>query len=56
MEVVHTPVLLNECLSFLSPEGEGYEDHCLMIDSTMGEGGHSYNFLKKISFLKYSWP
>lgn len=51
MEVVHTPVLLNECLSFLSPEGEEYENHCLMIDSTMGEGGHSYNFLKKYPSL-----
>lgn len=47
MEVVHTPVLLNECLEWLSPVGEPYEKHALLIDSTLGEGGHTYNFLKK---------
>lgn len=47
MEVVHTPVLLNECLKWLSPVGEPFENHALMIDSTLGEGGHTYNFLKK---------
>ncbi len=47
MEIVHTPVLLNECLEYLSPVGEPFENHCLMIDSTLGEGGHTYNFLKK---------
>jgi len=47
MEVVHTPVLLNECLSYLSPVGEPYEKHALLIDSTLGEGGHTYNFLSK---------
>lgn len=47
MEVVHTPVLLNECLEWLSPVGEPFENHALMIDSTLGEGGHTYNFLKK---------
>lgn len=52
MEVVHTPVLLNECLDLLSPMGEAYENHALMVDSTMGEGGHSYNFLKKFSSLR----
>ena len=45
MEVVHTPVLLQECLSLLSPVGEPYEADAFMIDSTLGEGGHSYNFL-----------
>ena len=47
MEIVHTPVLLNECLEWLSPVGEPYENHALMIDSTLGEGGHTYNFLSK---------
>ncbi len=47
MEIVHTPVLLNECLEFLSPAGESYEGNALMIDSTLGEGGHTYNFLTK---------
>ena len=39
MEIVHTPVLLNECLEYLSPVGESYESEALMIDSTLGEGG-----------------
>ena len=51
MEVVHTPVLLNECLYYLSPVDEPYENHCLMIDSTLGEGGHTYNFLTKFKGL-----
>ena len=51
MEVVHTPVLLNECLHYPSPVGEPYENHCLMIDSTLGEGGHTYNFLTKFKGL-----
>ncbi len=51
MEVVHTPVLLNECLTWLSPVGEPYESHALMIDSTLGEGGHTYNFLKNYENL-----
>ena len=46
MEIVHTPVLLNECLELLSPVGEPFEKHALMIDSTLGEGGHTSNFLK----------
>ncbi|HAO29858.1 MAG TPA: 16S rRNA (cytosine(1402)-N(4))-methyltransferase [Treponema sp.] len=46
MEIVHTPVLLSECLEYLSPIGEQFEQHAFMIDSTLGEGGHSYNFLK----------
>ena len=51
MEIVHTPVLLNECLEWLSPVGEPYENHALMIDSTLGEGGHTYNFLSKYKNL-----
>lgn len=47
LEIVHTPVLLNECLDLLSPVGEPYEHNAVMVDSTTGEGGHSYNFLKK---------
>ena len=52
MEIVHTPVLLNECLELLSPVGEPFEKNALMIDSTLGEGGHTYNFLKKYPTLK----
>ncbi len=51
MEIVHTPVLLNECLEYLSPIDGGFEKTQLMIDSTLGEGGHSYNFLKKYPSL-----
>lgn len=52
MEIVHTPVLLNECLEFLSPIGEKFENDAFMIDSTLGEGGHSFNFLQKFPNLK----
>ncbi|MCR4953587.1 MAG: 16S rRNA (cytosine(1402)-N(4))-methyltransferase RsmH [Treponema sp.] len=51
MEIVHTPVLLKECLEYLSPIGEPYESKALMIDSTLGEGGHTYNFLSKYKNL-----
>ena len=47
MKIVHTPVLLNECLEWLSPMGESYESHAVMVDSTLGEGGHTFNFLSK---------
>ena len=47
MEIVHTPVLLGECLEVLSPDGEPYEADAFMIDSTMGEGGHSFHFLER---------
>ena len=47
MKIVHTPVLLNECLEWLSPVGEKYENHAVMVDSTLGEGGHTFNFLSK---------
>lgn len=46
MEIVHTPVLLQECLDYLAPEKE-YGNEVLMIDSTLGEGGHSNAFLSK---------
>ncbi len=52
MQAVHTPVLLNECLQWLSPIGESFEHSALMIDSTLGEGGHTYNFLSKYKDLK----
>ncbi len=52
MEIVHKPVLLNECLEYLSPLGESFERDAFMIDSTLGEGGHSFNFLEKYPSLK----
>lgn len=51
MEIVHTPVLLKECLEWLSPVGEPFENDAYMIDSTLGEGGHSYNFLTEYNGL-----
>ena len=46
MEAVHTPVMLEECLAYLSPVGESYESDCFMVDATLGEGGHTYSFLQ----------
>ncbi len=51
MEIVHTPVLLKECLEWLSPVGEPFENDAYMIDSTLGEGGHSFNFLTEYNGL-----
>lgn len=51
MEIIHTPVLLNECLDMLSPVGEQFEKNAFMIDSTLGEGGHSDAFLSKFPNL-----
>lgn len=52
MEIIHTPVLLQECLQYLSPEGESFEKNAFMIDSTLGEGGHSNAFLSKFKNLR----
>ncbi len=43
---VHTSVLLQECLDFLTVNGEKYENSAFMVDSTLGEGGHSEAFLQ----------
>jgi 16S rRNA (cytosine1402-N4)-methyltransferase len=51
LEIVHTPVLLRECLDWLSPVGELYEKNAFMIDSTLGEGGHTSAFLTKYQSL-----
>jgi 16S rRNA (cytosine1402-N4)-methyltransferase len=48
MEVVHTPVLLEETIKYLSPRKAGE----LMIDATVGEGGHSYAFLNQFPELR----
>jgi 16S rRNA (cytosine1402-N4)-methyltransferase len=48
LEIVHTPVLLEETLEFLAPRGRNE----LMIDATMGEGGHSYAFLSRFPDLR----
>lgn len=50
MEIVHKPVLVNECLRELSLSGEEMENGWL-VDSTLGEGGHSQAFLERFSSL-----
>ncbi|MDR1025128.1 MAG: 16S rRNA (cytosine(1402)-N(4))-methyltransferase RsmH [Treponema sp.] len=48
MEAVHTPVLLEEVIHYLAPRREGE----LMVDATLGEGGHSYALLSRFPDLK----
>jgi len=48
MEVIHTPVLLEETIKYLAPRKAGE----LMIDATVGEGGHLYSFLSQFPELK----
>ncbi|MDD3670617.1 MAG: 16S rRNA (cytosine(1402)-N(4))-methyltransferase, partial [Sphaerochaetaceae bacterium] len=43
MEILHTSVMLNEVLTHLVP----CSPDALMIDCTLGEGGHSEAFLSK---------
>jgi 16S rRNA (cytosine1402-N4)-methyltransferase len=48
MEIVHTPVLLEETIKYLAPRKAGE----LMIDATVGEGGHLHSFLSQFLELK----
>ena len=52
MEIIHTSVLLNETLEWLSPENESFADNAFMVDSTLGEGGHSFAFLNRYKNLR----
>ena len=45
---VHTPVLREELVEYLAPRGNAE----LMVDATLGEGGHSYAFLSRFPDLK----
>ena len=47
MEAIHTPVLLEETIHYLAPRTPGE----LMIDATLGEGGHSAAFLERFPSL-----
>jgi 16S rRNA (cytosine1402-N4)-methyltransferase len=49
MQAAHTPVLLRECLEYLAPEGDGER---LLVDATLGEGGHAEAFLKKFANVR----
>jgi 16S rRNA (cytosine1402-N4)-methyltransferase len=48
LEAVHTPVLLEETLRYLAPRKDGE----LMVDATIGEGGHSEAFLSRFPGLR----
>ena len=48
MEIIHTSVLLQECLTLLAPEAP----KSLMIDGTLGEGGHTEAFLTAFPDLR----
>ncbi|MDR1240078.1 MAG: 16S rRNA (cytosine(1402)-N(4))-methyltransferase RsmH [Treponema sp.] len=48
MEIVHIPVLLEETIEYLAPRKAGE----LMVDATLGEGGHSEAFLSRFPDLK----
>lgn len=47
--IAHTPVMLEEVLSFLVPRRDGE----LMLDCTLGEGGHAEAFLARYPGLRY---
>jgi 16S rRNA (cytosine1402-N4)-methyltransferase len=48
MDIVHIPVLLEETIGYLAPRKGGE----LMVDATVGEGGHSYAFLSRFPDLR----
>lgn len=48
MDPVHRPVLVDEVLSFLEPAGR----EAVLIDATLGEGGHSECFLQRFPSLR----
>jgi 16S rRNA (cytosine1402-N4)-methyltransferase len=47
--IAHTPVMLEEVLSFLVPS----RPDVLMLDCTLGEGGHAEAFLARYPSLRY---
>ncbi len=49
MEIVHVPVLLEEVLAHLAPP----RPDALMVDATLGEGGHAEAFLSRYPRLRY---
>jgi 16S rRNA (cytosine1402-N4)-methyltransferase len=48
-EIVHIPVMLAEVLSFLVPQ----RNDALMLDCTLGEGGHAEAFLARYPGIRY---
>jgi 16S rRNA (cytosine1402-N4)-methyltransferase len=49
MRIAHTPVMLEEVLALLVPPC----DEALMLDCTLGEGGHAQAFLERYPRLRY---
>jgi len=52
VEAVHTSVLLQEVLDYLDPRHGENPESPFLIDSTLGEGGHSFAFLKAFPQLQ----
>jgi 16S rRNA (cytosine1402-N4)-methyltransferase len=50
-EKYHTPVLLEEVLEYLMPEGDGAGQ--VFIDGTLGEGGHTLSFMERFVNLSF---
>lgn len=48
MEIVHRSVMADEAIKFLEPDADGQ----LLIDATLGEGGHSERFLTTFPALR----
>jgi len=48
IEAIHTPVLLEETVRYLAPRKKGE----LMVDATIGEGGHAEAFLSRFPELR----
>jgi len=49
MEYVHKSVMLKEVLESLAPSGN---EPCILVDGTLGEGGHSLAFLEQFPNLR----
>ncbi|BDV30389.1 16S rRNA (cytosine(1402)-N(4))-methyltransferase RsmH [Microbacterium terricola] len=47
---IHTPVLLDRCVELLAPALE--RDGAVLVDATLGMGGHSEAFLRRFSGLQ----
>lgn len=48
MEIIHTSVMKQEVLSYLAPDGSDG----LLVDCTLGEGGHTEAFLERYAGLR----
>ena len=50
MDKIHIPVLLNETIDSLAIKEDGF-----YIDGTLGDGGHSFEILKRLSQDSYQY-